>query len=501
MLYSRQLPTVYVDTDQYPCSCLNQDCSGDCACGSYLSREYVGRLGDSEPILSTTTLRVVRSVQKRKLDEEHSIWHGTFNAPVVLNQAAESLLSLFDSRCAYIDAVANMSTIWDTATIERALDQMLKAKLLVSSEYVPSAVFNVSGVLSAWLHLTDQCNLACSYCYLPHASVTMSDEIGYAAIDAVFRAACKHRFSSVKLKYAGGEPLLRFSLVRKLHQYAQSLAEQSGIMVRGIVLTNGTLFTSEMARTIRDLDLKLMISLDGIGESNDSQRSRANGRPSFSRITRGIRIALDHGLVPTISVTVTGRNVDALPRLIAWLLAHQLPFGLNFYRESQQSVFHQDLKLEDEKIIRAMLATFREIETNLPTWSLLSSILDRTNLAHPHEYPCRVGHDYMVIRPDGKIASCQMRIEESATDIFVTDPLGEIRSQRVKTSNPSVNAKLDCHTCNWRYWCAGGCPLTSRDKSAGSFGKSSFCDVYQALLPEVIRLEGLRLLKYSGSVH
>ena len=64
-------------------------------------------------------------------------------------------------------------------------------------------------VLSAWLHLTDRCNLRCSYCYLPHVREDMSSETGRAAIDAIFRSAIVNNFQQIKLKYAGGESLLR----------------------------------------------------------------------------------------------------------------------------------------------------------------------------------------------------------------------------------------------------------------------------------------------------
>ncbi len=43
--------------------------------------------------------------------------------------------------------------------------------------------------LAAWLHLTDRCNLRCSYCYLPHVREDMTPGTGRAVVDATFRSA------------------------------------------------------------------------------------------------------------------------------------------------------------------------------------------------------------------------------------------------------------------------------------------------------------------------
>jgi uncharacterized protein len=69
----------------------------------------------------------------------------------------------------------------------------------------------------------------------------MSEAIGKAAIDATFRSATIHNYKAVKLKYAGGEPLLRLDFIRMLHKYALLQAVDKQIELEGVILTNGTL--------------------------------------------------------------------------------------------------------------------------------------------------------------------------------------------------------------------------------------------------------------------
>lgn len=56
-----------------------------------------------------------------------------------------------------------------------------------------------------------------------------------------------------------------------------------------------------------------------------------------------------------------------------------------------------------------------------------------------------------------------------------------------------------CH--EWKHWCTGGCPLATF-KATGRYDiQSPNCNIYKALYPEALRLEGLRLIKYSCSLN
>lgn len=355
-----------------------------------------------------------------------------------------------------------------------------------------------SSPLTAWLHLTDRCNLRCTYCYLPHVREDMAPETGRAAIEAIFRSATANGFRQVKLKYAGGEPLLRFPLILELHQYAQTLAARHAFELEGVVLSNGTLLTAEKVEALKSSGVRLMISMDGLGQYHDSHRPYAGGRGSFKDVAEAVEIALAHGLTPNISVTVSSRTAEGLPHIMAWILERDLPFSLNFYRENDLSASHEDMRLDEQKIITGMLAAFKVIEDNLPRRPFLGGIIDRANLSVSHTHTCGVGQNYLVFDQNGHVAKCQMHIRKPVTDVHVADPLKVIRADRVGIQNISVEEKEGCKTCEWKHWCAGGCPLTTYRATGRYDIKSPNCAIYKALFPEALRLEGLRLLKYQN---
>lgn len=351
--------------------------------------------------------------------------------------------------------------------------------------------------LTAWLHTTNACNLRCTYCYVDKSDEAMDEATGRAAVEAIFRSAQRHGYRQVKLKYAGGEATLNFGLVRQLHSYAAELATQTGIALRGVVLSNGVALTNGMIDFIHDSGLTLMISLDGVGAGHDAQRIFANGRGSARQVTRSIDRALARGVSPHLSITVTSRNADDVAEAVAFALARDLLFNLNFYRDHDAGGDQAMQRAEDEQLIAGIRKAFALIEQNPPRHSLLASLVDRANFATVHETACGAGHSYLVVDQRGGVARCQMEIEQTVTDVFAADPLSEIRLYPQGFQNVGVDEKEGCRACHWRYWCAGGCPALTYRVTGRNDVKSPYCHVYKAIYPELLRLEGLRLLTYA----
>ncbi|MBU2609695.1 MAG: radical SAM protein [Chloroflexi bacterium] len=439
------------------------------------------------------------SLRRAALPDSHTL---VFNpsgpqSVAILNSPAHEVLAGFRTPLRLTQATQILPKLQPQTVLSTARE-LASIGLLVPVENLQSTVCNQqSETLVAWLHLTDRCNLCCDYCYLPHIQEDMSSETGRVTVDATFRSAEKHGFQQIKLKYSGGEPLLRFPLVIELHQYAQALAEQYGLSLDGVVLSNGTLLTTEIVEALKTAGIRLMISLDGQGDYHDRHRRYASGRGSSADVAESIELALAHGLMPNISITISPRTVDGLPEVIAWVLERDLPFNLNFYRENEHSVSHADMRLDEERIINGMLAAYKVIEANLPRHSLLPSLVDRANLASPHLRTCGIGENYLVFDSRGRVSKCQMKMDKPVADVSTPDPLSVVRADQLGVQNISVEEKEPCRDCQWRYWCTGGCPLETYRVTGRYDVKSPNCTIYQALFPEVLRLEGLRLLKYQ----
>ena len=356
-----------------------------------------------------------------------------------------------------------------------------------------------SQTLSAWLHVTNECNLRCDYCYIHKTDEDMSLDIGYAAVDAILRSATKGGFKRIKLKFAGGEATLNLKLVFALHTYALNLTTQAGLELESVILSNGVAIGERDIAEFKARRIGIMISLDGLGQMHDAQRKFSNGKGSFAWVSRTLDRLVTRGLKPFISITVSDRNSDGLPEVVDYVLDQDLPFNINFFRDNECAAPFSDLKLRDERIIEAMRRAFAVIEAKLPTTrSLLGSLVDRAQFERPHDKTCGVGDSYFTIDHHGNVAKCHMEIETPITNVYADDPLALIRADKSGIRNLSVEEKEGCRECEWRYWCAGGCPLLTFRATGRYDVKSPYCHIYKAIYPEMLRLEGLRLLKLSG---
>lgn len=419
------------------------------------------------------------------LDGEHVVaFVPSYSKVAVLNRSAVALLDSL------------RSTPKDRHGAEAAvIDTLAEAGLLVHPRSAPP--IDSPEILTAWLHVTNACNLGCTYCYIAKANQQMSVAIGHAAIDAVIRSALTHQYTGVALKYAGGESTLVMDRIVAIHHYAQMSTAQYGLALHAGILSNGTLLDPTMLTTIRTLGLQLMISLDGNDALHNRERPDLRGRGTFNRVQTGIEQALAVGLHPTIAITVTSSNIGGLPKLLEWLLERALACSIHFYRNPEVGGSYARLQLEEEALIQGMRTAYAVVAQRPPRWSVLGRLLDCSDLSTRHNHACGVGEHYMVIDHNGRIAKCQMTINQAVSAIIRADPLADIRAEQQHVPYIPIDQRPACRTCEWSHWCAGGCPVATFHATGHYDRRSPNCTVYRSLYPDLLRLEGLRLLYWE----
>lgn len=415
------------------------------------------------------------------LDSEAFSLFERFNSPTTLNHLLETNQGI------------------SATSLENAVTLLYNTGLLCDAKHIPiTRKEQAPQTLYTWLHITNACNLGCEYCYIAKSSERMAEDTSRKAVDAIFRSAIRGNFKRIRVKYAGGEASLYLRRVLDLHTYAHQLAEQHRIAFSAYIISNGVALSPRVIEQFKRHKIDVTISLDGIGDYHDRQRPFVSGRGSFSYVDRTITRLLANGIVPHINVTVSQRNLNGLPSLMSYILEREMPFTLSYYRENTCSTHLNDLQFTDEQMIAGMREAFRVIEQSLPRRQLLGSLIDKADLRASHNYTCSAGRNYLVIDQRGGIAKCHTEMQRTITSVDVDDPLRIIQEDRSDFQNLSVEEKEGCKTCMWRYWCTGGCPLVTYQVTGRNDIRSPNCHIYQALFPEALRLEALRLLKYGS---
>jgi uncharacterized protein len=469
----------------------------DCACPVSYDPGYREDTASSAVIDDESQWICGREVTEVRIDGEHvALFNPVGNGGVaVINRPAHQIFAGFRQPATF----KNVQTTWpgDADDAARMATRLGRLEMIHLADRIPSPEFQPGKVLTAWLHVTNACNLRCPYCYVAKSSEKMDEPVGMASVEAVVRSAVVHGFPAVKLKYAGGEASLNHRLMLKMHARAKELAASHSLRLYATLLSNGVALPPSLVETLKAEGIGIMISLDGMGARHDIQRPFASGKPSFYLVERTIAQLMEQGHPPHLSITITNRNADGVADVVRFALERDLTFSLNLFRDNDCAASYPDLQYEESAIISALLGAFGVVEEFLPPWSVLGSVLDRGQLIQPRQRSCGVGQDYLVIDQHGRVAKCHMEIEKTLGDVFNDDPLLLIQRDKSLIQNLAVEEKEGCRDCTWRYWCSGGCAVATFRATGRYDIKSPNCRIYKAIYPEALRLEGLRLLKYA----
>lgn len=139
--------------------------------------------------------------------------------------------------------------------------------------------------------------------------------------------------SSACISYFGGEPLLKYDMIRELTEYAQREGRRAGTRMHFRLSTNGTLFEEENLKFFRENNILFAISLDGDQEAHDAQRVFSGGRGSFEVLDGKLDMILRHNPYTVVTSVVTPPTVDRLYSSIQYMwsrgirfVAHQLDY-------------------------------------------------------------------------------------------------------------------------------------------------------------------------------
>jgi uncharacterized protein len=141
------------------------------------------------------------------------------------------------------------------------------------------------------LHVANDCNLRCKYCYAQGGNYGTSREMMTIQDAERFVDFCARQFEFVnKIVFFGGEPLLNIEAMRVVCDCFKRYKNECKIdyIPQFVIITNGTILSQPIIDFIRDNISFVTVSIDGPKEINDLNRVFKNGIGSYNRIIRFI---------------------------------------------------------------------------------------------------------------------------------------------------------------------------------------------------------------------
>lgn len=186
--------------------------------------------------------------------------------------------------------------------------------------------------------VTDRCNFRCRYCMPEEGIAPLGHEniLTLEQIERVIKTAARNGVR--KVRFTGGEPLVRKNMVELIAKTAQIDA------IEDIAMTTNGMLLPEMAPKLKEAGLKRVnISLDTLSAAKFEYITR---RQAYNQVIRSIEKALEYGFDPVKinTVAIKGFNDDEIRDFAQLAFNHPLhvrfiefmPIGsLPFYKKDR----------------------------------------------------------------------------------------------------------------------------------------------------------------------
>ena len=326
------------------------------------------------------------------------------------------------------------------------------------------------------LCLTHACNLRCAYCYAGRKRArhmtwpTARRAVEFALEQSCITARLSGSEAKCQLGFFGGEPFLRWPLLRRATLYAEKESARRGVRLIKTVTTNMTLLDAPKVRWLRAHGFYVGLSIDGHAAMHDRLRVRPGGRGSHAACSRALAL-LTRLPAPSPRADGTGfryeaivvpdpRNVGLLAAGVEWLAeqgVRQISINPNFYIDWPKPA-RAAWRRAYERVARFYAARYRAGDP------VKVNVLDgkiRTHLKGGYEAcdRCGFGEREAAVSPAGHLYPCERLVgEDNRTELRlgnVFDGFDPVRRAAVLACRG--NRTPSCRSCGLRHRCMNWC--------------------------------------------
>ena len=343
--------------------------------------------------------------------------------------------------------------------------------------------------------ISNACNFRCHNCIhfegaqLPGRQVKpvhMDAQLATRAIDWLAQDLIRKQVPDMGINFAGGEAMLNWRVIRHILEYS-STHYGDRLRFRFSINTNASLITAEIAKTLKDYDVQILTSLDGLKAANDLNRKTVNGKSTFRQTLKGFDMLAEGDMpVRALHVTLTPLNKGHLDEEFVRFLQQR---GIISVTLEPDLTDH--LHCSPEELTQTIMA-FRKLArqydiTVTGYWERpFGNCIDTVPNTKNHFCRAMAG-EAIDFHTDGALHSCSYTDRHMGyLDDFIDqgpDALidSELFSSMVNTRR--VGAIEACQGCSLEGVCGGGCFATQVFSTArGDMSRFEYrCDFYRQI--------------------
>lgn len=345
---------------------------------------------------------------------------------------------------------------------------------------IPSPAVNV-----CYMILSEQCNLACKYCFLGNNDCAkrsnflmenMSAETADKAINFFIRqikaSGLDVEENKPVLIFYGGEPMVNFEILEYAATRINELREKEQC-IRNIemsMVTNGLLLNEEKVRRLHELGVAIAISIDGFTEEANSMRVDVAGKPVFSRILEKLDMCKAMGVDVSLSVTLSEETIKNTKDILKLVDTYGVKaFGFNIMMSSDTFVLPQSY---NEAAAQFIIDEFIELRERGIYEDRMMRKLKSFSKAQVYFSDCAATTGgQIVIAPNGQVGICHGCLHNK--QYFVAhiddDDFVAVKDKNfIEWSQLTPVNHEECMECPALGICGGGCPINAMHLKPGN---------------------------------
>ena len=163
------------------------------------------------------------------------------------------------------------------------------------------------------------CNMACQYCFYKDVAAHREQEfegmLSIESIEKVIQAGMEYAEHICSFAFQGGEPTLAGLDFYRQVVVLQKQYAKPGVEIRNAIQTNGYTIDEEWAAFFAENHFLVGLSLDGPPELHNRNRTDVQGKDTFNRVMKSVRLLEKHNVAFNILCVVTGQNARSVEKL------------------------------------------------------------------------------------------------------------------------------------------------------------------------------------------
>lgn len=365
----------------------------------------------------------------------------------------------------------------------------LRQKELLGEIYVEGPDINDADSfkpIEATLLLTENCNLACSYCYARasgHTYKPMTRETAKAAVDLVIENARNHKHKCAEFRFlGGGEPTIEWELLVWATNYIKLQADVAGVRHWIRLITNGVLITEDKAEWISRHIHYVTLSCDILPDLQ-LNRSFPNGKSSHKNVMRAASLLVKYKIPCHFRTTISYLSSGRLKEMVEYTKNHT---GIKTIRFEPMAEIGRASDTEMERPEQQRFVdSFIEAYHLGKQYGILVTCKMMTNIWRRSSRFCNVE---FAITSEGNVAGCH-RYSRGANSDFEFYHIGKLENNSFEFNMENINSLrrintstfTDCQQCFARWSCASGC-LSARLNDGKVSQHGPLCHITRELL-------------------